>query len=174
MPAPLPKKTLLNHTLYDLEELRHFPSDTSRQRALDALATAMRPRDLVLGAAITAAAGFLGFVGVGYLHRHAPFPIHRIFVEILSLAAGGTFVYFTLRWLHRIDAAKALRKSLVQDGVPVCLGCGYLLRGLPASTAACPECGQTISDRARSLLAEIDPLKAGSETESPQPPALSP
>lgn len=135
-----------------MEELRHFRSEESRQRALDSLAGSVRPRDIALGIVIMAAAGALGFLGAGLLLRYAPFPVHRVVVEIVRPVAAVALILLTLRRLHRIDAGKALRRMLVEDGVPVCLRCGYLLHGLPATSPGCPECGQRLSEPARELL----------------------
>ena len=46
-------------------------------------------------------------------------------------------------WVWRRGIEKRLREKLIQQGVPVCRGCGYCLRGLPAAGAVhCPECGR--------------------------------
>jgi predicted RNA-binding Zn-ribbon protein involved in translation (DUF1610 family) len=45
-----------------------------------------------------------------------------------------------------------LRERLLYHGVPVCLSCGYCLRGSPADAQRCPECGQPIQDRVRALM----------------------
>ncbi len=45
-----------------------------------------------------------------------------------------------------------LRERLLQHGVPMCLSCGYCLRGSPADAQRCPECGKPIPDRVRALM----------------------
>jgi hypothetical protein len=46
-------------------------------------------------------------------------------------------------WIWRNGIKKRLREKLIEQGVPVCRGCGYCLRGLPPTgLALCPECGR--------------------------------
>ncbi|MEX2218234.1 MAG: hypothetical protein WD749_05690 [Phycisphaerales bacterium] len=44
---------------------------------------------------------------------------------------------------HR--ARPALRRDLIRIGIPVCLECGYDLRGSPIGAGRCPECGADVS-----------------------------
>jgi predicted RNA-binding Zn-ribbon protein involved in translation (DUF1610 family) len=72
---------------------------------------------------------------------------------IMTLTGYTAIVYRAIRR----DMPKALRQQLLEAGVPVCLACGYGLRGLPCGAERCPECGKKIGDRARTLLnAPID------------------
>jgi len=45
---------------------------------------------------------------------------------------------------------RSLRRILVEYGVPVCLECGYELRGLP--TNRCPECGTSANPKPLNLV----------------------
>lgn len=55
----------------------------------------------------------------------------------LLLAVGLTV------WIWRRGIKQRLRLKLIEQGVPVCRGCGYCLRGLPrAAQVQCPECGR--------------------------------
>lgn len=58
-------------------------------------------------------------------------------LNILPIA--GLIVFY-----HRRILPKEVRRELVRRGVPVCIGCGYCLRGSSAST--CPECGIAVED----------------------------
>lgn len=42
-------------------------------------------------------------------------------------------------WLRRRRIRYHLREQLAQSGVPICIQCGYDIRGLPENR--CPECG---------------------------------
>lgn len=48
---------------------------------------------------------------------------------------------------------EVLRETLLGRSVPICLKCGYLLRGLPLASERCPECGRPFDDRVRHILA---------------------
>ena len=67
------------------------------------------------------------------LAREAPIPI-VIFVFAPSLFATCLMCVF-----FRAAVRRSLRKQLNQIGVPVCVKCGYDLRG---SKDRCPECGE--------------------------------
>jgi len=51
-------------------------------------------------------------------------------------AGSGTVV---LRWIWRARCRRFLREQLLLRGIPVCLNCGYSLRG--NESGVCPECG---------------------------------
>jgi hypothetical protein len=61
----------------------------------------------------------------------------------------------------REAARKPIRAFLISRGVPLCLGCGYDLRGLdpgdPGRRAPCPECGKPIGEEAAALMADPQP-----------------
>ncbi len=61
---------------------------------------------------------------------------------VLHGAVGccGVVVSLTAWRLFRDRTRRHLRERLVQLGVPICIPCGYDLRG---STDRCPECGTT-------------------------------
>lgn len=67
----------------------------------------------------------------------------------IGLTAGLLIRYVALA-LTRRDAARFLRAALLDCGVPVCLDCGYCLRGL--SSECCPECGRKIDERVTKLI----------------------
>lgn len=57
--------------------------------------------------------------------------------------------------LHRKSMPVMLRSELLVQGVPVCMKCGYLLRGLTVETARCPECGRGFDGRVRAILGDM-------------------
>jgi hypothetical protein len=68
-----------------------------------------------------------------------------------GVVGGSTMVM--VRWLWRGRCRRFLRQELVARGVPVCLKCGYDLRGL--SGPRCPECGRP-----------FDAVESGGEAEA--------
>ncbi len=61
---------------------------------------------------------------------------------VFSLAGGafsGLVLVFILRSLYYKRVQRSLREQLVAQGTPICLECGYDLRG--QIEARCPECG---------------------------------
>lgn len=68
--------------------------------------------------------------------RYAALPdwtMHAFNPTILFLAGGGAF------WGFRSRMRRCLREDLVLRGIPVCVPCGYDLRG--QGEPRCPECG---------------------------------
>ncbi len=153
MPPPSrPKPGIFRATLRGVPELDQFPTPLDRDRALEEMASP-RPRDFALGIAITiACVGGAALLMKFAVMRLWPFGGTRIAMDVATpLAAIGACV-LTLRALHLWGARAHLRRSLLACAVPVCLKCGYSLRGLAHDAPACPECGEAPSDRAREIL----------------------
>ena len=64
-----------------------------------------------------------------------------------GLFGGVAFalVLWVTRWLTRTRTQRFLRERLVANGIPVCMSCGYDLRG--QTEARCPECGTAFDQR---------------------------
>ncbi len=45
-------------------------------------------------------------------------------------------------WMYRSLYVRPIRRAMRATGYDLCINCGYELRGLDASIAQCPECGQ--------------------------------
>lgn len=58
-------------------------------------------------------------------------------------------IAYSVYWQRR-RAAMFFRNRLLRDGVPVCIKCGYCLRGLLSDR--CPECGKEMDERVRALI----------------------
>ena len=147
----------MNVTLAGIEELEMFPSAEERERAIADHADAIRGWDLVLGIAVCVTValgawvlarwGILG--GLSYLTSQ---PIPGWAREIITFGTIVVCMFLTLRKLHRWGVKRELRHRLVALGVPVCVGCGYLLRGLDLKVEKCPECGRAIDEAVRAAL----------------------
>ena len=133
-----------------------FPDDASRLRAIEAIERGIMPRSIL---------GVLHFLFSVFLFLSVPAAISYLIVAyvlpplgpwnnriMVILALGGytAIVYLMLRR----NMPKALRQQLLECGVPVCLGCGYDLRGSPPGAGRCPECGKKLDERARELMVE--------------------
>lgn len=152
------RKHLLDFTLRGLPELEHFPDQESRRKALEEIAgEAGNPKiasfwvAIVLLAGATIATRWLA----GWLLSKVLWP--PIVEEILHTAGMLLGFLIVLRWLHRSGASAELRAKLLVSGVPVCLKCGYLLRGLAPAIGRCPECGTGFSPQAVEILAHATP-----------------
>ena len=64
----------------------------------------------------------------------APY-LRLLFIAVFPLGSG----YILLRWRRR-SIQRNLRRQLIASGVPICIRCGYDLRG--QEDARCPECGE--------------------------------
>lgn len=135
-----------------------FPDDESRRRAVERFERALRPRTLMdLLKFLIAVAIMLAIpLVVSYLISRVLLPPlgrwnSRIGIALMLLGYV-LLVYVAIRR----DVPKALRKELLDCGVPVCLKCGYSLRGLPRDRSQCPECGRAFDDRVLTLIRSID------------------
>ena len=67
-------------------------------------------------------------------------------VRHAAVGCCGVVVSLAAWRLFRDRTRRHLREKLIQLGVPICLPCGYDLRG---STDRCPECGTTFENVAK-------------------------
>lgn len=152
----LPDKTpphLLEATLAGLPELEEFDDDERRRAALREIgeeAGNLASGGYWLGLSILVGSTVVSWVLARWVLARIGW---RSWLEtlVLGIVVGGTF-WFVLRRLHRSGAQRELREKLLQQGVPVCLKCGYNLRGLPAESSRCPECGEGINERTAVLI----------------------
>jgi threonine/homoserine/homoserine lactone efflux protein len=148
------RRTSWNFTLRGLPELDSFPTAEARQAALDEIGSeAGNPKSVHfwLGVLATVAGALAARWLAGWLLSFVLWVMEEI-LHAVGMLAGFLLM---LRWLHRRGTARDLRMKLLASGVPVCLSCGYLLRGLSAATARCPECGTAFSSGVCELLSTV-------------------
>lgn len=149
-----PRKNLLNFTLRGLPELDYFDTAEARQKAIEEIGTeAGNPTSgqFWLGILLVAGGALASRWLAGWLLTFVLWP--RLIEEVLHTIGMLAGFLVVLRWLHRQGTSRDLRGKLLQCGVPICVSCGYLLRGLGPATGRCPECGTEFSPRVRELLA---------------------
>ena len=152
------KRHPLNVTLDGVPELDYFESEEKRQTALKQIATeAGRPTTwgywlavLLLGAAAIATRQL-----IKWLFRFVYWPGEL--EDVLSIVVVVAVALFFIRRFHRQGFPAMLRKKLIEQGVPMCLKCGYNLRGQPADSTRCPECGTGINEASRGILGAQTP-----------------
>lgn len=96
--------------------------------------------------------------------RYLPFPpwINRPIAFLVALIPLiGLFA-----WGLRHVLPRRLRLNLLDCGVPICVACGYSLRGLPLPTECCPECGRPLDESVRRILVE-QPSSTGAAHSGP-------
>ena len=120
-------------------ELRHLQRSRARRRAL----LRCRPKFLLIPWVVLSITACVGLVRVLHppLYRYFELPgtacVMLSVALVMFLSVQGQFYLFR-PWMRR-----SLRLHIRSLGVPLCLECGYDLRGLEESIA-CPECGSSI------------------------------
>lgn len=150
------RERLLSFTLAGAPELNLFEWPGQRDRALREVATeALNPFRFRYWMAaviiVTAVLAILRVVDLATSYLTWP-PIFDVLLRLVVWIF--TFMY-VLRMLHRHALVRPLREKLLNANVPVCLQCGYCLRGMPLSAGRCPECGQPFDDKVQTLLRAI-------------------
>jgi hypothetical protein len=91
-------------------------------------------------------------IPIYFLLRRALIPLMpALFAKSIAWCVVVGLMLAPALWSIRRRAPKLLRKRLLASGVPVCLKCGYILRGCPGPN--CPECGGPFDERVRLILA---------------------
>lgn len=150
------KINIMRFTLAGLPELALFDSDEQRAQALDQLAREggdLTKRGWWQAMAILAPAVLGLFALLRYIRARITWP--SWIEELLSIGLMFLAAAFLIRWMHRWDAARALRARLIALGIPVCRGCGYCLRGQSPQAARCPECARPLEADTALLVASI-------------------
>ena len=85
----------------------------------------------------TLGVGFVMALSLLFVRRYVPLS-GAVYGGVVGGITGGTGVLF-LQWVWRHRFRRLLRKRLIATGVPICIKCGYDLRG--QTEPRCPECG---------------------------------
>ncbi|MHC4797878.1 MAG: hypothetical protein ACYTF1_14640 [Planctomycetota bacterium] len=72
----------------------------------------------------------------------------------LFLNGMGLFLFVAIIFINAKSPQKFLRQELCKRGIPICIKCGYDLRG--QTEPRCPECGQEFDEK---LLTNSDTQK---------------
>lgn len=137
-------------------ELLLFPESSSAERALS------EARGNVI-AIVSRVLAILILSGILISGRHWPIALPRgteYVVGGVGFLLFGVAWLFVPDWLANRSIRSALRTELIRIGVPVCLRCGYDLRG--QAEPRCPECGTPFDPKLLSV-------QRGGGTESPRP-----
>ncbi|MGE3181608.1 MAG: hypothetical protein AB7N71_08255 [Phycisphaerae bacterium] len=126
-----------NHKLFP--ELAMFPTELAANTAYKDWqkknAKTWRFWFILIGySALVGALVAIAFVSI---RRWIPLPKSMLGGVVGGVTGGSGIVVLT--WLWRQKCRRFLRERLIEQGVPVCIPCGYDLRGL--SENRCPECG---------------------------------
>lgn len=159
--APPKKNSGGSIVLFGVPELRMFPTHLDRQRALAGVAyeaDQFGTRRGLAGLAIYMAGMFIGVLVAGvlgelFLTGELSLVNPSEGSKFFAMIGGVIGCLAAMCWQHRRVGRQVLRRHLVRCGVPVCLRCGYDLRGLPGTNAQCPECGDELSNAQKQLLA---------------------
>jgi len=116
-------------------DLAHFDTDEDRRNAFRAAVNRMYHS---IWYWVFLVAGLVSVLNVKVIAMSLfEFPLGTVGV-IFGGMAVVTVLYGGI-WLWRRAIRRSLRQQLLARGIPVCLRCGYCLRGAPSTR--CPECG---------------------------------
>ena len=123
-----------------LPEIGMFATDGQRKTALrHALSVTSHGSSRLWAWTLLYVLAVVGTIYVGfYLETRSPVA-SEIASKLMPLALAATCL-----WFCRSVLRKRLRILLAARGVPICIPCGYDLRGQVA--ARCPECGSTFDE----------------------------
>jgi hypothetical protein len=125
---------------FECREIQLFPTKKARMDALQAVEARLRwhwPRLLVYG--LLACAFILPPALLDCAWPGRVLPRGPMTIAICTIVPPYSAL-FTTHLLYRKRRAREFRKLLCEQGIPICLHCGYDLRG--QTDPRCPECGR--------------------------------
>ncbi|GJQ26497.1 MAG: hypothetical protein HBSAPP02_15290 [Phycisphaerae bacterium] len=143
----------LNISLAGFAEMDYFASDAQREialRRIGAQASRLGSWGFWSGVGSMALIGVAVMLLLKYAMRYVNWP--GAWEDAITFAGPVLASLLLAVRLHRKSMPVMLRSELLVQGVPVCMKCGYLLRGLTVETGRCPECGRGFDERVREIL----------------------
>ncbi len=133
--------------LVDLPEYDLFPSEEARNAAVKEIDEGLEQSSrfwisIVIVVVTLIAASIVARVILNRLTS-----LGSGWISLIVIPAAILIGYVFVVWIWRLGVARSLRGKLVEAGVPVCLRCGYDLRGTPEPR--CPECGWRVNEVVR-------------------------
>jgi len=125
-------------------ELALFHSNADRKAAMRKFQRSMWKTRRFWLLMLFSTLGFLAFnLTLVSLRGFAPIPP----AMIGGLAGGinGALIGFSFQFVFRAPLRRHLREELLKQNIPVCLKCGYDLRG--QTEPRCPECGEAFNSK---------------------------
>ena len=142
--------------LNPLPELELFPTKQQRRKAFRRVSRKMIGTRPFFMAAVSAAGLSLALTLVlRAAGSQLGLPISQTTLNLILAFPVAIPCAFFGYWLLRRHYPKLLRQELLDCGVPVCVHCGYLLKGSPGPT--CPECGKAFDERVRKIKNDSAP-----------------
>lgn len=126
--------------LFNLPELELFPDPKQARQALEAAKAALSRRVRVLRWLAASLIGVAVLEGLVEFRLIGVWTRSYFFARYTILIAGALLAGRVELWLGRRRIERHLRQTLNEQGIRVCMHCGYDLRG--AVTHRCAECGQ--------------------------------
>ena len=133
--------------LVDLPEYDLFPSEEARTAAVKEIDEDIERSSRFWISIVTVVATLIVTSIIARIILHQFTSLGSGWISLMVFPAVILIGYLLVVWIWRRGVARSLRGKLVEAGVPVCLRCGYDLRG--TTEPRCPECGWRVNEVVR-------------------------